>query len=562
MKLVSFSAKNYRSITSAHKIAFSDVTTLIGRNNEGKSNLLKALGTAMVLLQKHAAGKNGLKRIRTLLGPDDTYQWKRDFPIQLQHRKSSIHTVLNLEFQLTEDELNEFYSEIKSNLNGLLPLEIMLGKDNEPQFRVVKSGKGAKSLTQKSERIAQFIASRIHFSYIPAVRTEKDTLDLIGALVEQELRTLEDDLSYKDAIETIAKLQQPILENLSLQVKDALHEFLPNIRSVRIDVPETTRRYSYRREVNVIVDDGVATNIEQKGDGVKSLAALGLLKSKNAKSGASILAIEEPESHLHPAAIHQVNEIIQSISQTSQVLIATHNPLFVNRSDLKSNVIVNDGGATPAKNISQIRDLLGIKASDNLMNASYALVVEGAEDARALKAILPTLSEKLGKALKQNLLVIDYLGGSGKLSYKLSLLKNALCATHTLLDDDQAGIDAYNSARSNDLITPSECTFTKCKGKSTAEFEDLINIDLYKNIALEFFGVELSSSKLKGKGKWSQRIESAFNTQGKQFTAQTLAELKQHIAKEIEKRPTEALDSHQRDSIDFLVASLERLVNL
>jgi len=562
LKLVSFSAKNYRSITSAHKIAFSDVTTLIGRNNEGKSNLLKALGTAMVLLQKHAAGKNGLKRIRTLLGPDDTYQWKRDFPIQLQHRKSSIHTVLNLEFQLTEDELNEFYSEIKSNLNGLLPLEIMLGKDNEPQFRVVKSGKGAKSLTQKSERIAQFIASRIHFSYIPAVRTEKDTLDLIGALVEQELRTLEDDLSYKDAIETIAKLQQPILENLSLQVKDALHEFLPNIRSVRIDVPETTRRYSYRREVNVIVDDGVATNIEQKGDGVKSLAALGLLKSKNAKSGASILAIEEPESHLHPAAIHQVNEIIQSISQTSQVLIATHNPLFVNRSDLKSNVIVNDGGATPAKNISQIRDLLGIKASDNLMNASYALVVEGAEDARALKAILPTLSEKLGKALKQNLLVIDYLGGSGKLSYKLSLLKNALCATHTLLDDDQAGIDAYNSARSNDLITPSECTFTKCKGKSTAEFEDLINIDLYKNIALEFFGVELSSSKLKGKGKWSQRIESAFNTQGKQFTAQTLAELKQHIAKEIEKRPTEALDSHQRDSIDFLVASLERLVNL
>lgn len=562
MKLVSFSAKNYRSITSAHKIALSDVTTLIGRNNEGKSNLLKALGTAMVLLQNHAAGKNALRRVRTLLTSNDTYQWKRDFPIQLQNRKFSAHTVLTLEFQLADDELIEFYSEIKSNLNGLLPLEIMLGKDNEPQFRVIKSGKGTKSLTQKSERIAQFIASRIHFNYIPAIRTEKDTLDLIGILVEQELKTLEDDSSYKTAMDTIAKLQKPILDNLSIQVKDALHEFLPNIRSVQIDLTESTRRYNYRREVNVIVDDGVATNIEQKGDGVKSLAALGLLKSKNAKSGASILAIEEPESHLHPAAIHQVNEIIQSISQTSQVLIATHNPLFVNRSELKSNVIVTDGGATPAKNIAQIRDLLGIKASDNLINASYALVVEGAEDAKALKAILPTLSDKLGKALKQNFLVIDYLGGSGKLSYKLSVLKNALCATHTLLDDDQAGIDAYNNAKNNDSITPAECTFTKCKGRINSEFEDLISIALYKEAVLKNFGVDISDGKLKGKNKWSQRIESLFKAQGKQFNDQTLTELKKCIGQEIEKNPGKALDPNQRESVDALVKSLERLVNL
>jgi len=562
LKLVSFSAKNYRSITSAHKITLSDVTVLIGRNNEGKSNLLRALGTAMVLLQNHAAGKNALRRIRTLLTSDDAYTWKRDFPIQFQNRKTSAFTVLNLEFQLTEDELNEFYDEIKSNLNGLLPLEIQLGKDNEPKFRVVKSGKGAKSLTQKSERIAQFIASRIHFNYIPAIRTERDTLNLIGTLVEQELKTLEEEPSYKDALDTIFKLQQPILDNLSLQVKDALHEFLPNINSVRIDILEPSRRYASRREVNVIVDDGVATNIEQKGDGVKSLAALGLLKSKNAKPGASILAIEEPESHLHPAAIHQVNEIIQSISQTSQVLITTHNPLFVKRADLKSNIIVTDGGATPAKNISQIRDLLGIKASDNLINASYVLVVEGAEDAKALRAILPTLSEKLNKALKQNLLVIDSLGGSGKLSYKLSQLKNALCATYVLLDDDQAGLDAFHNANSSELLSHAYCTFTICKGKNNAEFEDVIDIDLYKDAVLKSFGVEINANKLKGKLKWSQRIEAAFKSQGKQFDNQILAALKKCVANEIEKNPHQSLDKHQRDSIDALVVALEKLVNL
>jgi putative ATP-dependent endonuclease of OLD family len=54
VRLVNFSVTNYRSITVAHKIGISDVTVLIGKNNEGKSNLLRALDVAMHLLQLHA----------------------------------------------------------------------------------------------------------------------------------------------------------------------------------------------------------------------------------------------------------------------------------------------------------------------------------------------------------------------------------------------------------------------------------------------------------------------------------------------------------------------------
>lgn len=51
MKITAFSVSNFRSITSAHKINISKHTTvLIGKNNEGKSNLLKALQVAMELL--------------------------------------------------------------------------------------------------------------------------------------------------------------------------------------------------------------------------------------------------------------------------------------------------------------------------------------------------------------------------------------------------------------------------------------------------------------------------------------------------------------------------------
>ena len=54
MELVNFSVTNFRSITTAHKISISETTILIGKNNEGKSNILKGLDIAMSALQSHA----------------------------------------------------------------------------------------------------------------------------------------------------------------------------------------------------------------------------------------------------------------------------------------------------------------------------------------------------------------------------------------------------------------------------------------------------------------------------------------------------------------------------
>jgi putative ATP-dependent endonuclease of the OLD family len=255
----------------------------------------------MTILQRHALSDSGKSR-SYYLSETKPYIWKRDFPIQLQERRSSTQTILKVEFQLDDAECMEFKSELGPTLNGSLPLEIKIGKDQEPQIRLVKSGKGTKALASKSSAIARFIAQRIHFNYIPAVRTDSTTIELIGSLLSQELRILEKDERYLQALTTIAELQQPVLDELAARVQGPLQEFLPSINSVKLEISESGRKYSLRRDVNVVVDDGTPTNLEYKGDGVKSLAALGLLKSQNARTGASILAIEEPESHLHPAA--------------------------------------------------------------------------------------------------------------------------------------------------------------------------------------------------------------------------------------------------------------------
>jgi hypothetical protein len=71
---------------------------------------------------------------------------------------------------------------------------------------MVKSGKGTTTLSTKSASIAKFVASRIHFNYIPAVRTDNTTIELVSSLLSQELRTLESDQRYLDALQTIADL--------------------------------------------------------------------------------------------------------------------------------------------------------------------------------------------------------------------------------------------------------------------------------------------------------------------------------------------------------------------
>ncbi|OYQ24268.1 hypothetical protein CHU93_15600 [Sandarakinorhabdus cyanobacteriorum] len=55
MILATFSVENYRSITQSRKISLSNNTVLVGPNNEGKSNVLRALNLAMSTISRIAA---------------------------------------------------------------------------------------------------------------------------------------------------------------------------------------------------------------------------------------------------------------------------------------------------------------------------------------------------------------------------------------------------------------------------------------------------------------------------------------------------------------------------
>ena len=555
MKLAFFSVTNYRSIAGMNKIPLGDFAVLIGKNNEGKSNILRALAVSMRILTDHG----NPTRIFVVGDESQKYRWKRDFPMALQERKRNLESKFRLEFSLDFEEVEEFKEKIKSNLNGTLPIEITIGKNNEPEIRVLKKGPGGAALSSKSDRVARYIAERIDFNYIPAIRTEEQAEEVVQGMLSKELAKLESEEKYINALRVITELQQPVLDRIGKSIKKSLTEFLPGINSVHVTVPQTARRVALRSQCSVEIDDGSRTLLQYKGDGVKSLAVLGLLRAKQRGIGAaSIIAIEEPESHLHPGAIHSLREVILKLVSDNQIVLTTHCPLFADREYVSRNILIDSNSAKPAKNIASVRELLGIRASDNLVNASHVLVVEGAEDVIALRAILPTLSEVINIAMRQNTLVIDSLAGATNLTYKLSTLANALCSTHTFLDNDDSGRLSIEKATDAGLLKIADLNLTVCQGMVNSELEDCFSLDVYADAVLENFGVDLRVTAFRGNMKWSDRAKKCFEKSGKPWGDRIKSQLKDTVARAVANSPKSALDSHKRPSIDALVLSLEK----
>lgn len=554
MKLSDFSVVNYRSITTARKIKTNNMTVLVGKNNEGKSNILRALTLAMDIMKIYSKDPRSLQiAVRPYL--KNHYSWEKDYPISLQEKNPNGWSSIDLNFELDEQDILAIRSMTGIRLSGCIPVRVSTN-GAAAKIDIPKRGTAAFADADNKKKIIEYVCFKIDFNFIPAVRTEYDALRVVDSLIEKSLETLDTNPDYINAMNKIEELQQGILDGISNQIIEPLQEFLPTVRNVQIHIQNERRRIAMRRNTEIIIDDGTPTPIQQKGDGIKSLTALAILNIPARVDRVSVVAIEEPESHLHPESARQLYDTIMSLSQTHQIVLTTHSPLFVNRTNLKENIIVNDGKATPVKKIKEIRDVLGIHISDNLTNAEHALIVEGEDDKIALEKLLPSMSTKIKRAIQNGTFIIDYIGGAGNLPYKLSFYRNLQCKYHVLLDNDDAGRHAGSEAERQGLLDVRNVTYAICNGSPNAEIEDCYNKAVYENAILNEFGVNINVAEFRGNKKWSDRIAGCFLSQGKLWNDAMEKRVKLVVANEISEEVDTVLNEHKRSSMDALVTSL------
>ena len=559
MKLSDFSVVNYRSITTARKIKTNNMTVLVGKNNEGKSNILRALTLATDIMKIYSKDPRSLQiAVRPYL--KNHYSWEKDYPISLQEKNPNGWSSIDLNFELDEQDILAIRSMTGIRLSGCIPVRVSTN-GAAAKIDIPKRGTAAFADADNKKKIIEYVCFKIDFNFIPAVRTEYDALRVVDSLIEKSLETLDTNPDYINAMNKIEELQQGILDGISNQIIEPLQEFLPTVRNVQIHIQNERRRIAMRRNTEIIIDDGTPTPIQQKGDGIKSLTALAILNIPARVDRVSVVAIEEPESHLHPESARQLYDTIMSLSQTHQIVLTTHSPLFVNRTNLKENIIVNDGKATPVKKIKEIRDVLGIHISDNLTNAEHVLIVEGEDDKIALEKLLPSMSTKIKRAIQNGTFIIDYIGGAGNLPYKLSFYRNLQCKYHVLLDNDDAGRHAGSEAERQGLLDVRNVTYAICNGSPNAEIEDCYNKAVYENAILNEFGVNINVAEFRGNKKWSDRIAGCFLSQGKLWNDAMEKRVKLVVANEISEEVDTVLNEHKRSSMDALVTSLETLLS-
>ncbi len=559
MKLVAFSVRNYRSIVEAYKLSLGSYTVLVGPNNEGKSNIVKAIALSLSVLTKSRPYRRSrrapIRYYRS--GSRFEYDWSRDFPVSLQEQYPTGRSEFTLEFAFTDDDFQKFREKVGVNLSTNLKVKLGFGPD-DASIEVLMKGRGKKTLNSKREEISDFIRTHVSSQYISALRPSEMALEIINGLIEGEIYSLESEPEYKKLIGELQQLQEPVLDKIADKVKNTVSDFVPGVKGVRI-TNELGR--AFRTSFNIMVDDGAETELASKGDGIISLATMSLMKHVSEESigeESLILSIEEPESHLHPEAIHGLRQVLKDISKEQQVIITTHSPILVEREQISQNILVRDGRAVRAKQISEIREALGIQMADNLIGAYAVLLVEGEEDRDLLTSWLVSLSSQLKYALSRRLLVIDHLAGATNLNYKVTFYKQNVYNIHSFMDNDEDGRKSIQDALDKKVLESTDYNLATCQGMQNSEIEDMIVLGAYANEVNNEFGVNLDQPRFRhSRFKWSDRVSELFRLSGKMWNKSVKMQVKRVVVEACINHGIPSLNTHRRAPIDSLVSSLE-----
>lgn len=530
MRLESFQVNYFRSIKNSEPIHLNQKTIIVGKNNEGKSNYLKALNIALSILLDRRRVELFIRRKR-YLNDDSIFNWERDYPVNLQNKKRQPSTKFKLTFNLTNEDVENIKSLINVDIKFELIIEIEINK-NDLSLNIYYTPKNIRKKLKESQidKVCDYITKEIYFTYIPAIRTERASLNIIESLINKKLDSLEENEDYNKAKSFIQSKQNDLLINLSHELVDKLHTFVPELKNVQLSAEyESRHSYGSRYDYKFIVDDGNPTEISYKGDGFKSLVTLALLHDKGQSNKNNIIAIEEPEAHLHSGAIHKLKSILEDIYNNNQIILTTHNQVFIDRDVVSNNIIVDSGKIKKVKDIKQLRNILGVELSDNLISCERILLVEGSTDSKLLLNLLPLLNPEIKDKIRKGQLIISSVGGTKYLSQYVNFYKNVLCDVVVLTDCDKDGHDVQDKLLSENILETKSMFFVDNVNypNKNSELENIIKPNYVEQFMLshllEFNLADYQSSKL----KWSEEIKKQYQQNGHSFNEDIEATLKE-----------------------------------
>lgn len=549
MQLKRFRVENFRSVIDSGWINCDDVTTLVGINESGKSNILLALW-----------------KLKPARGGEIDYL--HDMPAtklsDLRNKKESIYFVEAM-FELGEsateinDELGSSFSSedvliLKRNYKGDYHFTFEEETTNK-KVETLQKPKKVKGAEDKPglnyqdilDVFLQYVPSFVYYSnygnlssriYLPHAIRWLNNESVSGVDVkEDQVRTIRVLFDYVNLRpEEILELGQDAVD-IAMRRRNNTSPTEEEIRKAEADKEQRSLllqsagtkltkefrdwwkqgEYKFRFGADgdyfyIWVSDDKRpeeVDLELRSTGLQwflSFYLVFLMECKGDNAG-SVLLLDEAGLTLHPLAQKDLAAFFNKLSEDNQIINTTHSPFIVDAENIDRCRVVytnTDGGTVVSENLREgsgeigeksiyaVHAALGLTVSDVMLQGSKVVIVEGVSDQFYLSAIKNALIRDKQFAPQREIVFAPAGGAKGVqgIASLVSSLSDGLPLV--VLDSDKAG-EEFKRKLENSLYK--ECkeriiSVGDVTGIEQSEVEDLIPYEFISRAVEKLLGVQ------------------------------------------------------------------------
>ena len=341
MRITFLRVRNFRGIRDLD-IELGNVTVLIGENNSGKTSVLDAL-----------------KLCLRDLGPRRRVVFDGlDFHLVDGQSEPSSADPIEIEVRFSDTEGAPWGDELVARLAraGILQTD---GDRSHVRLRVTcdydRSARDfshqwqfldleGDPLSQVAGRALAVLQDEVRYYYLSALRDASRHFDAKGPFWRPFLQDSELSVEKKAEIEErLREVNELVVSSHASfeQVQEGLRRVqsvvpLASGQAVSIEaVPNRMFDMLAKAQVQLGTSSGARIPLRRHGEGTQSLSVLMLFSAflEAQSEGAPVLALEEPEAHLHPSAIRALWGLVRGFS--GQKLVSTHSGDLLAETDIR-----------------------------------------------------------------------------------------------------------------------------------------------------------------------------------------------------------------------------------
>jgi putative ATP-dependent endonuclease of OLD family len=472
MKLTDIKIENFRGVRSLH-LPLDGLTVLIGENNSGKSTVLEAI--RLVLTRGFGVRRGGQFTEYDFHLKDATVTPQTAEPISI-----ALH--------FAEEQEGEWPDAVVQQMSEVIQLDMTAGLNHiwlqakgafqaesasfETKWAFLNSG-GAE-LVLKNATPLNLISRFVPLFFLSALRDASQEFGQRGQFWSGFLKSIQLPEEQREKIEEMLREVNASVIGANAGLTEVMKKIADAGRLVPLDAADPvaleaipTRVFDMvgKIQVHLKSSQGAKLPLHRHGEGTQSLAVLMLFQAFAAANLAEayapesipILALEEPEAHLHPSAIRSLGSFLETM--TGQILVSSHSGDLVSRVPVMAlRRLYKHNGETKIGRVESgvftDRELQTIDYNVRLARGHYLfsrcwLLVEGESDFH----LMPLLFELMGHSLDQvsfSVLEISQVIDKGEPLIKFA--KALGIQWFLMADGDHAGNDYVNRAN-NHLAT-------------------------------------------------------------------------------------------------------------